>query len=256
VTTRDELVRTLAAAGCVAPDEEADELLRSAAGGEDLDATIERRVRGEPLAWVVGSTLFCGTRIRVDPGVYVPRPHTEWLARRAGWLLPPHGVAVDLCTGSGAVGVVMLATRPGATLIATDRDPLAVDCARSNGVDALEGDLDLPLPSAWFGSVDVMTAVVPYVPLEELHLLPRDVLAYEPREALDGGLGGTEVLERVVRLSGGWLRPGGALLLELGGAQDADVSTWMREAGLSGVRVHRDDDGALRAIEAVSGSDA
>ena len=256
MATKDEIARTLAGAGCVAPQDEAAELLHAAEGGADLDAMLARRVRGEPLAWIVGSTVFCGTRIRVDTGVYVPRPHTEWLARRAGWLLPPGGVAVDLCTGSGAVAVVMLSTRPGSTVVATDRDPLAVDCARTNGVDALEGDLDLPLSSSLFGAVDVMTAVVPYVPLEELHLLPRDVLAYEPREALDGGIGGTEVLERVVRLSTGWLRPGGSLVLELGGDQDAQVATWMAEAGLSGIRVHRDEEGAVRAIEAVAGSGA
>ena len=123
---------------------------------------------------------FCGVRVLVEPGVFVPRPQTEALARRAVGAAAVDGIAVDLCTGSGAVAVVLRAERPGATVIATDVDPLAVACARRNGVEALPGDLDEPLPPAFRERVDVVTAVVPYVPTEALHLLPRDVLAYEP----------------------------------------------------------------------------
>jgi release factor glutamine methyltransferase len=96
----------------------------------------------------------------------------------------------------------------------------------------------------------VLTAVVPYVPTEELHLLPRDVVAYEPPHALDGGPRGIELLERVAVLSVRWLRPGGCILLELGGDQARMLSTTMAAAGLSQIRVHRDADGRERAIEA------
>jgi release factor glutamine methyltransferase len=156
----------------------------------------------------------------------------------------------DLCAGSGAVAVVLGTARPRATVIATDVDPAAVACARRNGVDALLGDLDEPLPPALRGSVDVVTAVVPYVPTEELHLLPRDVLAHEPRRALDGGPRGTVVLERAARAATRWLRPGGSVLLELGGEQADELSTTMADAGLSAIRVHRDEEGRDRAIEA------
>lgn len=244
------LVQQLAAGGCVAPEEEAAELIRAAAeGSSSLEELVARRLSGEPLAWITGFVQFCGLRVHVDPGVYVPRPHTQALARRAASLLPPAGIGVDLCTGSGAVAVVLGAAGNGATVLATDVDPKAVACARRNGVRALLGSLDEPLPGSIRGRVDVMTAVVPYVPAEELHLLPRDVLAREPRHALDGGPGGTRFLQQVARLSADWLAPGGRVLLELGGDQAGAIAEIMAGAGLSEIRVHRDRDGDARTIE-------
>jgi release factor glutamine methyltransferase len=248
---RARVIRALAAAGCVAPEEEADELLRAA--GEDggsIGELVARRRRGEPLEWIVGSVVFCGIRILVDRGVYVPRTQTQALARRAASLLPATGTAVDLCTGSGAVAAVLRSARPGATVLATDRDQAAVACARSNGVTALVGDLDEPLPPSLEGRVDVMTAVAPYVPTEELHLLPRDVVAHEPRHALDGGPRGMMLLERIAERSVRWLRPGGHVLLELGGDQARALGATMTRLGLSEGRVHRDADGRDRAMEA------
>lgn len=253
--SRRRVVRALAAAGSVAPAEEAEELLRATGAGVGiLDELVARRQRGEPLAWITGSIDFCGIRVRVDRGVYVPRAHTEALARRAASLLSVDGIAVDLCTGSGAVAAVMRSARPDATVLATDCDRVAIACARSNGVTAFLGDLDEPLPSSLEGRVDVMTAVVPYVPTEELHLLPRDVVAYEPRHALDGGPRGTAPLERVAELSVRWLRPGGRVLLELGGDQARALATAMSVVGLSKFRVYSDGDGHDRAIEAWKGS--
>jgi release factor glutamine methyltransferase len=248
---RSRVLHALAAGGCIDPAAEADALLdASRAGGDPLEELIARRLAGEPLGWITGWVRFCEARVRVDPGVFVPRPQTESLARRAAALLPEDGIAVDLCTGSGAVAAVLGAARPRATVIATDIDPAAAACARRNGVEALLGDLDEPLPPALRGSVDVVTAVVPYVPTEELHLLPRDVLAHEPRRALDGGPRGTVVLERAARAAARWLRPGGSVLLELGGEQADELSTIMADAGLTAIRVHRDEDGRDRAIEA------
>ena len=253
--SRRRVIRALAAAGCVAPAEEVDELVRAATAGVGvLDELVARRQRGEPLAWITGSIDFCGIRVRVDAGVYVPRAHTEALARRAASLLPADGIAVDLCTGSGALAAVLRSARPDATVLATDRDLVAIACARSNGVTALLGDLDEPLPSSLEGRVDVMTAVVPYVPTEELHLLPRDVVAYEPRHALDGGPRGTALLERVAELSVRWLGPRGRVLLELGGDQVRVLAGTMSGVGLSNFRVYRDADGHDRAIEAWQGS--
>lgn len=240
----------LAAAGCVAAGEEA-ALLTTAAGGDPdrLEGLVRRRTAGEPLAWLVGWVEFCDVRVRVDPGVYVPRWQTEAMARRAAHLLPPAGVAVDLCTGAGAVACVLQARRPGATVVGTDVDPAAVACARSNGVDARLGSLDEPLPAALNGHVDVLTAVVPYVPTEELQFLPRDVTAFEPRRALDGGPGGLELLSAVLGLSARWLRPGGWLLLELGGRQADPVAAGMESAGFVAINVLYDEDGDARAIE-------
>jgi release factor glutamine methyltransferase len=244
-------VETLAGGGCVAPGAEADALLEASAEGVgQIEELVARRLRGEPLAWITGSIVFCGVRVRIDPGVFVPRPHTERLARRAIVLLPETGIAVDLCTGSGAVAAVIASARPRASVIASDIDPVAVACARRNGVRALRGDLDAPLPRPLRERVDVMTAVVPYVPSEELHLLPRDVLANEPRRALDGGPRGTTVLARAAVAAARWLRPGGSVLLELGGDQAYEVSALLTDAGLSRIAVHQDGEGQDRAIEA------
>ena len=185
---RKRIIRELAEGGCIAPEAEADSLLTAARNGiGPIEELVRRRLQGEPLAWITGSITFCGLRVGIGPGVFVPRPHTEALARRAIELLPDEGIAVDLCSGSGAVAMVLAAARPGAIVLGTDVDPVAVACAGRNGVAVSEGDLDRPLPSRLLGRVDLMTAVVPYVPTEELHLLPRDVLAHEPRRALDGG---------------------------------------------------------------------
>jgi release factor glutamine methyltransferase len=248
---RSRVLHALAAGGFVEPFAEADALLDAAnAGVGSLEELLARRLAGEPLAWITGWVRFCSARVRVDPGVFVPRPQTEALARRAVALLPADGIAVDLCAGSGAIAVVLDAARPRATVIATDIDPAAVACARRNGVEARLGDLDEPLQTSLRRRVDVVTAVVPYVPTEKLHLLPRDVLAHEPRRALDGGPRGTVVLERTARAATRWLRPGGSLLLELGGDQADELSTTIAAAGLSAIRVHRDEEGRDRAIEA------
>jgi release factor glutamine methyltransferase len=251
---RLRVVAALTEGGCVAPDAEADALfLASSEGVGRIEDLVARRLQGEPLAWITGSALFCGVRILVDPGVFVPRPHTEAMAVRAISLLPAAGIAVDLCTGSGAVAAVLASAHPEATVVATDVDPVAAACACRNGVRALIGDLDEPLPPSLRGRVDVMTAVVPYVPTEELPFLPRDVLANEPRTALDGGPRGTTVLVRAAEAAARWLRPGGSVLLELGGDQAGEVADALKELGVSEIRIHRDDDGQDRAIEARAG---
>ena len=248
---RTRILRALADGGCVDPGAEADALLGASSGGAGpIDELVARRLRGEPVAWITGWVRFCGVRVRVDRGVFVPRPHSEGLARRAATLLPSDGVAVDLCTGCGAVAAVLVSVHRWATVLATEIDPVAVACARRNGVRTLEGSLDEPIPSSIRGDVDVVTAVVPYVPTEELHLLPRDVLDHEPRGALDGGPRGTTILVRAAEAATRLLRPGGSVLLELGGDQAAEMSASFTDLGLTQIRVHRDDDGRDRAIEA------
>jgi release factor glutamine methyltransferase len=248
---RASIEQALAAAGCISPADEADVLL--AAAGDDcesLAAMLARRIDGEPLPWITGSIVFCGLTVRVAPGVYVPRWQTEPLARLAASLVPPTGVAVDLCTGAGAVAMVLAATSPDARVVATDVDPLAVACARSNGVDAYQGVLDEPLPSALKAAVDVLTAVPPYVPTSELRFLPRDVREREPAAALDGGADGTEVLAEIVRRSPRWLRPGGRLVLELGGEQASALEPVLRTAGFDAPDLLRDPEDDPRGIVA------
>lgn len=246
------LVSRLAEAGCVAPRAEAGELVRAAAGDPDLlERLVCRRVAGEPLAWVTGSVRFAGLRVRVDPGVYVPRWQTEPLARRAARLLPEHGLAADLCTGSGAIALVLGRARPGARVVATDLVPAACRCAADNGVEVYCGYMAEPLPAELRGHFDVVVAVVPYVPTDQLVFLPRDVRDYEPVLALDGGAGGTRLLEEAVRAGAGLLRPGGALLLELGAEQDGAIAPELERAGYGEIHRFLDAEGDLRGIEAV-----
>lgn len=241
----------LAAAGCVAPEEEAAELTEAASGSPaTLLALLARRVAGEPLAWVVGSVRFCGLTTAVDRGVYVPRWQSEPLARRAAALLPERGVAVDLCTGAGAIALVLARRRPRARVVATDIDSRALACARRNGVEAYEGDLGAPVPAELVGRVDIVSAVVPYVPTAALRLLPRDVLAFEPRHALDGGPDGTDVLLAAATDGARLLRQGGTLLLELGGDQAEEIAPELDRLGYLPAVVGRDQEGDVRFLAA------
>jgi len=252
---RDAVTRRLAEAGCIAAWEEAGELIQAARGDRDaLEAMVSRRTKGEPLAWLIGTVAFCDLTLCVAPGVYVPRWHTEPLARRAAALVPPSGVAVDLGTGAGAIAAVMSAAEPTARVIATELDPEAARCARRNGIVVVEGWLDDPLPQELGRRVDVLAAVVPYVPTGSLRLLPRDVQAYEPQLALDGGAAGIDLLTDVACRSTRWLGAGGWLLLELGGDQAEPIEQLLREIGFTAPEVMADEHGDPRAICAQLGA--
>jgi release factor glutamine methyltransferase len=176
----------------------------------------------------------------------VPRPQTEELARHAGLLLADGGRhAADLCTGAGAVAAHLAAEVPGASVVGVDIDPIAVACARRNGVLALCGDLGAPLRTATF---DVVTAVAPYVPTGDLRLLPADVQRHEPRAALDGGPDGLDTMRRVVREAARLLRPGGWLLTELGGDQDRALEPTLTASGFSSTKTWSDEEGELRGL--------
>jgi release factor glutamine methyltransferase len=248
-TLLEHTTNILRSAGCVAAEEEAAELIARADGNDSILRTlVDRRCQGEPLAWLTGYIQFCGHTVLVHPGVYVPRWQSEPMALAALALLPAHGVAVDLCTGAGAIALNLSRGRPDATVLATDIDPIAVSCAKANDVDAVLGDMTSALPDHLHGAVDVVTAVVPYVPTPELAHLPRDVLNFEPRQALDGGIDGTTFLVRAVRESAPFLRPGGSLLLELGGDEADLLEPVLAECGYSPADRLVDEDGDLRAI--------
>ena len=251
---RDALAALLAAAGFVAAPDEAAALLTRARGDQALlAALVARRLSGEPLAWIVGSVSFCGVEVRVDPGVYVPRRQSEQLARRAVERLPERGVAIDLCTGSGAIARILMTGRPGARVAASDVDARAVACAAANGVDVYRGDLFAPLPPELEGRADVVVGIVPYVPTPELPLLQRDTLAFESPLAYDGGADGTDILRRVLVESRRWLRRGGALLLELGGGQAGALAGDLARLGYAGVTVLVDEERDVRGLEATLG---
>ncbi|MEP6624212.1 MAG: HemK/PrmC family methyltransferase [Acidimicrobiia bacterium] len=244
-------VARLAAAGCIGAEGEAAELIAAAPDGATLDAWLVRRERGEPLEWITGRVLFCGRRLRVGPGVYVPRVQTEGLAVRAAALLGPEGRAIDLCTGAGAIAAHLVAEVPTAAVVAVDRDLRAAQWARRNGVATLVADLAAPV--ADHRPFDLVTAVAPYVPTSALALLPRDVREYAPRLALDGGRDGLDVVRRLIDAAARLLRPGGWLLIELGGDQDRAVLSYLAAGGFDPATAWHDDEGDLRGIVARRG---
>jgi release factor glutamine methyltransferase len=247
----EQAVRRLQLAGCVAAEEEAGEM--AAVEGGDFMALVERRCTGEPLAWVTGSTMFCGIPIAIGPGVYVPRWQSEALAERAAALLPATGRAIDIGTGSGAIARVMTERRPDASVLGTERDSAAAECARHNGVDVVQGDLFEGMPRSWEARVNVIVGVMPYVPTDQIAFLPRDVQDFEPIGALDGGSDGLTVIRRVVAESRRWLHDEGHLLLEIGGDQADPLVPMLRSAGFHSVETLVDEDGDLRGVEASAG---
>lgn len=238
----------LLAAGCVASAEEAALFLAAAPDRRTLDSWLHRREQGEPPAWITGTTTFCGRTLHVAPGVYVPRTQTEELARRAASLLPAHGRAVDLCTGAGAVAAHLRHRVPTASVLGIDRDATAAACARRNGVPAVVGNLDGPLPRG--PRFDVVTAVAPYVPTDQLRLLPADVRRHEPRSAHDGGTDGLQLVRRVVGAAASLLRVGGWLLVEVGGDQHRALAPVLAGHRFDEITAWWDDEGDLRGLAA------
>ena len=238
------VVARLRAAGCVFAEEEARLLIDAATTPAALAALVDRRVAGFPLEHVLGWAEFCGLRIAVDPGVFVPRRRTELLVREAASLAAPGAVVVDLCCGSGALGVALAAAVGPVELHAADLDPVAVACARRNvaaaGGQAYTGDLFDALPRALRGRVDVLLANVPYVPSSGIDALPREAREHEPRAALDGGVDGLGVARRVLAAAPSWLRPGGSLLFETGEHQASAAVDVVTGSGLR-ARVVTDD---------------
>ncbi len=234
---RAAVVARLRTAGCVFAEDEADLLLAEAADRDALSAMVQRRVDGLPLEQVVGWAQFCGLRISVTAGVFVPRSRTEFLVRQAVSLTAPGAIVVDLCCGSGAVGAAVLAAVPTIELYAADIDADAVRCAARN-LDATTariyiGDLFEPLPPLLRGRVDVLVCNAPYVPTDAIALLPAEARDHEPLIALDGGADGLAVHRRVAAAAAGWLAPGGALLIETTQRQAVVMTDVFRSYGLS-----------------------
>jgi release factor glutamine methyltransferase len=250
------LVERLRAAGCVFAEDEARVLTEAAGSAEELEAMVVRRVAGEPLELVVGYAEFCGLRIAVAPGVFVPRQRSALLVASAIELVGAQGCVVDLGCGTGALAAALVAARPGVSAYAVDVDPAAVAVARRNLPTAtvLEGDLYDPLPPALRGAVDVVLANAPYVPTGRIGLMPREARDFEHRVALDGGEDGLDVQRRVVAEAPAWLRPGGVLLVETSTAQLPLSVAAMRAAGLA-VRVEQDDESGGTVVLGCRGPD-
>ncbi|MFF0200376.1 putative protein N(5)-glutamine methyltransferase [Streptomyces sp. NPDC005017] len=243
--SRSALVAALRAAGCVFAEDEAELILATARTPAEAAAMADRRASGLPLELVLGWAEFAGRRIVVEPGVFVPRRRTEFLVRQALAERPGARVVVDLCCGSGAVGAALAAALGPVELHAADIDPVAVRCAARNtaaaGGRVHQGDLFEALPGELRGRIDILAANVPYVPTDEVGLLPAEARDHEPLVALDGGADGLDVLRRVVAGAPGWLAPGGLLLIETSERQALAATEAFSATGLA-TRVAEDEE--------------
>jgi release factor glutamine methyltransferase len=232
------LISRLRGAGCVFAEDEADLLMSAAQTPAELETMADRRVAGLPLEHVLGWVEFCGLRIAVDPGVFVPRRRTEFLVEQAALRTRPGAVVVDLCCGSGAVGVALGLALGGGTvqLHAADVDPVAIACASRNvarvGGTTYVGDLYDALPALLRGRIDVLVVNTPYVPTDAVAMMPPEARDFEPRVALDGGPDGLDIARRVAAEAPRWLAPDGWLLIETSEEQSSVLAEMFAAAGM------------------------
>ena len=215
---------------------------------------VRRRVEREPTAYLIQRKEFFGRPFQVDPRVLVPRPETELVLEAALAALPPGGQALDLGTGSGALGISLALERPGAAVTATDVSPEALEVARSNGarlgaagVTFLQGDLYDPVPPD--ARFHVIVSNPPYLPRGELDTLPPEVRR-EPRLALDGGDDGLAISRRIVAGAPGRLRSGGALVLEMHESHRHALPSLCLESGFATAEARQDLAGHPRLVVA------
>jgi release factor glutamine methyltransferase len=228
---------------------------------ETIRALFKRRRGYEPVAYLRGYREFYGRTFRVDRRVLVPRPDTEILVEVALQRLHGHDLGarvVDLCTGSGCVAITLKLERPTMTADATDVSADALAVARDNAqrlgavwnVRFTLGDLFAPLgpPRRVY---DLVVANPPYIPTAEIATLQPDVRDHEPRLALDGGPDGLAFVRRIVAESPSWLRPGGALAMEIGAGQAAEVEQIFRDGGFTDLARAQDYGGHERVVSGI-----
>jgi release factor glutamine methyltransferase len=250
VLDADSVIAQLRAAGCVFAEDEA-RLLRTAAHSDaELDAMIAQRVSGIPLEQILGWAEFCGLRIVVAPGVFVPRGRSEFLVETALELLRPNAIVVDVCCGTGALGAAISARGSVGQLHAIDIDPVAIECARRNlaAASVYEGHLFDPLPNGLRNRVDLVVANAPYVPSDAIALMPSEARDYEHRVALDGGAEGLDVQRGVIAAAPRWLARGAHLLVETSEEQADSTLALMTSAGWTARVVVDDERGSTVAI--------
>jgi release factor glutamine methyltransferase len=216
---------------------------------------LQRRAQREPVAYILGAREFYGRSFRVRQGVFIPRPETELLVQLALEAVPAEARVLDLCAGSGAIGVSIAAELPGARADLVERSPEAAAAARENAqalapgrVRVFEGDLFAALPEK--AAYDAVVANPPYVPEKDRARLSPEIVAHEPPEALFAGDGGLAVIRGIVADAGPWLVPGGFFGIEIDPALAAQVCDLCARAGLARVRTVKDLAGLGRHVVA------
>jgi release factor glutamine methyltransferase len=229
---------------------------------DDVASMVARRQAGEPLQYVLGSWGFRHLELMVDRRVLIPRPETEQVVEVALALaaaMPRPLVVADLGTGSGAIALSLARELPltGVEIWATDLSLAALDVARANlaglgreaaNVRLADGDWFSALPAALEGRFDLVVSNPPYVATGEV--LEAAVRDFEPAEALFAGPDGLDAIRVLAAGAGRWLRPGGALVSEIGAGQGGDAAAVARRAGLVEAEVHPDLAGRDRVLTA------
>lgn len=206
---------------------------------------VEKRISGLPLEYVLGFTKFCGLRIEVERGVFIPRRRTEFLVQQAKVLTRQYDIVLDLCCGSGAIGYAIATDLKKISLHSVDVDPVAVRCASYNitkiGGHVYQGDVYDAIPHSLRGQVNIIVANAPYVPTDSIKLLPRESRLYEPKGTVDGGKDGLDLQRMIAEETPKWLVSGGHLLIETSEMQGAKTFEIFVKAGLI-TKIVRDEE--------------
>ena len=233
--------------------------LYCAAGFEDeVNAMLQRRLQGEPVAYITGSWEFYGIPLEITRDVLIPRPDTEIMVEAALRLLKSSAEApriLDLCTGSGCIGLALAHNIPNARVVMVDNNHRALGVARKNAVRghvetrAICVDADASKkPPLLLGKFDMVCCNAPYIPTPELADLDKSVIDYEPYAALDGGQDGLDIIRPVIALWKDVLKDGGFMLLEISEGQSPAVQDLLRQAGFGAVVALKDPGGTERII--------
>ncbi len=219
---------------------------------------VERRRRGESVAYITGIKEFWSLSFAVNGDVLIPRPETECLVEevltRYGRDAGPLRI-IDIGAGSGAIGVALAMELPDARVTATDISVRALAVARQNAerhavadrMEFFEGDLF----AASTGTFDVVVSNPPYIPDAVYPLLPKGIRAFEPRAALLAGPDGTAFHREIIRQGAGRLKPGGRIFLEIGEGQNGLVTALLKDEGCyEDIGIRRDYGGMERVAVA------
>ncbi len=225
---------------------------------------VKRRAAGEPLQALLGETEFYGRGFKMADGVFIPRPETERLVEACVGLLTGGNssllspLALEVGCGSGIIACSLAAEIPRLQVVASDVNERAVEISRVNArrlgvaarVEFLAGELCVPFPADLQGRANLLVSNPPYIRSADVPGLPREVLAHDPREALDGGPDGLRFYHELARHAATWLFPGGWLAMEIGHDQADQVTAICAASGLSDIEMTRDYNQLPRVVTA------
>jgi release factor glutamine methyltransferase len=224
-----------------------------------IDALIKRRSGREPLQYILGYTEFHGLKIKVGPGVLIPRPETELLAEEAITAIANCKLQklnckfLDLCTGSGCIALTLAKAFPDAQVYGTDMSADALGYAGENAelnniknITFLKGDLFKPVKDMQF---DMIISNPPYIRKDDMKLLQPEIRDWEPVAALDGGEDGLDYYRKIISGAGDHLKENGFLMLEIGMGQSDPIREMAEDEGFNNIQILKDYAGIDRIVK-------